>query len=143
MANFVYTNWKLKVGQKAEALGGATPDTLKVALFTSTYVPNQDTDTTYAGITGEVAAGNGYTTGGVTLASVVWAADATNHRAKLTASNISWTVTAAITYRYAVLYDSTTGDLIALFDPGANQTGPSSGTININWDATNGVLTLT
>lgn len=139
MASFVYTNWKLNVGKKLENLSS---DSLKVALFTSTYTPNQDTDTTYAGITGEVANGSGYTTGGVALASVSWASDATNHRAKLTASNLTWNVTAVITYRYAVLYDSTSGDLIALYDPGANQTGPSSGTININWDASNGVLTL-
>lgn len=140
MSNFIYTNFKKNVGLKLENLN---TDTLKVALFTGTYTPNQDTDTTYAGITGEVANGNGYTTGGITLASQLWTNDNANHRGKLTASNLTWTMTASITYRYAVLYDSTSGDLVALFDPGATQTGPSSGTININWDATNGVLTLT
>jgi hypothetical protein len=42
-------------------------DTIKVALFTSTYVPNYDTDDFYSDLTGEVVSA-GYTAGGVTLA---------------------------------------------------------------------------
>lgn len=141
MANFVYTNFKYKAGKKSYDL---SVDALKVALFLAAYTPNQDTDTGYSLISAnEVAAGNGYTAGGIALASQVWAADNANHRSKLTANNLVWNMTASITYRYAVLYHVTSGDLASLFDPGASQVGPTSGTININWDATNGVLTLT
>lgn len=202
MSSFVYSNFKVNLGKKLEALNS---DTLKVALFTSSYSPAVDTDTTYAGLTGEVANGNGYTTGGATLSTVGWAkvlanswtrtwAASTSYTlgqiirpatgngflylcvaagtsgasaptfgttigglttdntvtwlcicsslSQLTAGNVTWNVTAAITWRYAVLYDSTSGDLIAYYDPGSNQTGPSSGTININWDTAAGVFDL-
>lgn len=140
MANFVYTNFKVKCSKGSYNL---STDALKLALFTGTYVPNQDTDTTYAGIAGEVAAGNGYATGGVALGSVTVVSDTANHRMKLTASNAVWNVTGVVTFRYAVLYDSTVGDLVALYDPGANQSSGTSGTLTVSFDATNGVLDLT
>ena len=206
MASFLYTNYKLKLGQKAEAFNA---DAFKCALFTSSYTPAPDTDTTYTGISAnEVAAANGYTTGGMALASVTWGTLAANSYGgawagstpytlgqlvrpavangylykcvtagtsgagptwgttianpgnsgtalttdntvtwecvattlvKLSAANLSLTVTGVITYRYAVVYDSTTGDLVACFDPGGSQSGPSSGTLNINWDANAGI----
>lgn len=138
MANFVYTNFKYLVSKKTFDLSA---DTLKVALFTSSYTPNQDTDTVYSGISANEVSGTGYTAGGATLASVTVAADNSNHRMKLTAANPSWT-TATITARYAVLYHSTSGDLIALFDFGSNFTS-TAGTFTVTWDGTNGVLTLT
>lgn len=54
--------------------------------------------------------------------------------------NVSWTVTSPLTWRYAVLYDSTTSDLICYIDPLSSQTGPSSGTIAFTWDAAAGLL---
>ena len=140
MANFVYTNFKVKCSKKAYDL---SLDTLKLALFTTTYVPNQDTDTTYALLTGELPTANGYTQGGQALASVVVASDAVNHRMKLTANNVVWTVTGVLTFRYAVLYDSAVGDLICLYDFSANQSSGSSGTLTLSFDATNGALNLT
>lgn len=71
-------------------------DTLKMALLSSyTAGSTQQTaefvaDVITAGVGVEVANGGGYTTGGVTLGSVTWAATAAN----------SWTVTAATTTGY-------------------------------------------
>lgn len=93
-----------------------------------------------AGTSGGSAPTWGTTVGGLTTdGSVTWLNIGTSV-AQLTANNVAWTVSGVITYRYAVLYDAATNDLIALFDPLSNQSGPSSGTININWDATNGVM---
>jgi len=81
-------------------------DTIKVALFTSSYSPNVATDTTYAGLTNEVANANGYTTGGVTCAS-------TTTGNNFDIADAQWTATGgSIAGRYAVIYNSTTGGLI-------------------------------
>lgn len=54
---------------------GGTPnfdylsDTIKISLHTSSYTPNLDTHDFVDDLTNEVANGNGYTTGGVTLGS--------------------------------------------------------------------------
>lgn len=140
--NNVYTIFKYEQGLKNLNLSS---DTLKIALFTSTYTPNQDTDVTYSSLSGEVITGSGYTAGGVALAGVTWAQDNANHRGKLTATNPSWTVTAAITFQTVVLYDSTvaTNNLICYWNFGANQQTGSSGTFTLQFDATNGVLDLT
>lgn len=120
-------------------------DTLKIALFTNTYTPAQDTDATYSALTGEVATGNGYTAGGVALAGVTVNTDASNHRMKLTATNPSWTVTGVITFRTVVLYDSTiaTNNLICYWNFASDQTTGGSGTFTLQFDSTNGVLDLT
>lgn len=142
MANNVYTTFKAQIGQKTMNLAS---DTLKIALFTSTYVPNQDTDATYSSLTGEVATANGYTAGGVALTGVTVNQDNTNHRMKLTATNPSWTVTGAITFRTVVLYDSTiaTNNLVCYWNFAADQTTSNSGTYTLQFDSTNGVLDLT
>lgn len=112
-------------------------DTIKVALCTSSYTPNQDTHDYYDDLTNEVANGNGYTTGGATLASKTVAYDGATNTFSFDAADTSWT-TASFTARYAVLYVSTgtssTSPLLAYVDFGADQT-VSSGTFTIAWNA--------
>jgi hypothetical protein len=73
----------------------------KVALVTSTSNIGA-ASTTYAGVTNEVAAGNGYTAGGV---SVTLSQTGTTSVNVFFASNPSWTASGgSITARYAVLY---------------------------------------
>lgn len=67
MASGVYSNYILNVQQGKVNL---LTDSLKYALFTSSYSPSLDGDTLYSLLTGEVSnVGTGYTTGGVTVAS--------------------------------------------------------------------------
>lgn len=139
--NIVYTTFKV---QKALNTMDLATDTLKLALFTSTYAPNQDTDATYSSLTGEVATGSGYTQGGVALTGVAVNQDNANHRMTLTCTNPSWNVSAVITYQTAVLYDSTitTDNVICYWDFGSNQQTGSNGTYTLQF--TNGiVLTFT
>lgn len=97
------------------ALVGAT---VKLALVTSAYTPDASVTghTTWANIsTHEIAAGNGYTAGGVTLASV--AKTAITGGFKLASNNAVWTATSGSipAWRYAVMYVS--GTLWGLTNP--------------------------
>ncbi len=136
----------------SQAFGGETTgeaplvdfltDTIKVALTTSSYTPNQDTHDFFDDVTNEVANGNGYTSGGATLANKTLAN--TNNVVKLDADDTSWT-TSTITARRAVIYKDTgtasTSPLLAWVDFGADVSS-SSGTFQITWDSA-GILTLT
>lgn len=118
-------------------------DTIKCALATSTYTPNQDTHNFFDDITNEVS-GTGYTAGGVALTTSAPAYDATSNTLRLDASDAQWT-TASFTARYAIVYKDTgsaaTSPLLGYVDFGGDET-VSSGTFTIQWDATDGVLRI-
>lgn len=120
-------------------------DTIKVALVTSSYTPDQDTHDYWDDVSAnEVANGNGYTTGGVTLASKTVTYTSGTNVTKFDAADVSWT-SSTITARYAVIYLSTgtasTSPLIGYVDFGSNQSS-SNGTFAITWDAA-GIFTTT
>src|SRR4051812_35221214 len=83
-----------------------TADTIKAMLCTSGYTPDQDTHQFKSDVTSEVANGNGYTTGGVTLTTVTVTYDASSNTLKFDADDPTW-ATATITARYCVFYDDT------------------------------------
>jgi hypothetical protein len=64
-------------------------DTFYGLLVTSSYVPNKDTHTKRSDVTNEVANGNGYTTGGKSLAVTV-TKDTANDRVDITFADPSW-----------------------------------------------------
>lgn len=106
----LYDQFKYKLGTKVLNLSS---DTIKAALFTSASNCNTTSmgTATYVSLTNEVASGNGYTTGGVTV-TPTWSNSGGTET--FTTTSATWTASGAgITARYAVLYDSTTGDLIA------------------------------
>lgn len=83
-------------------------DTIKVLLVTSSYTPSA-AHQVLADITNEVANGNGYTTGGVTLSALSYTQ--TSGTAKFTSSNPSWTGSGAgFSARRAVFYKSGTAN---------------------------------
>lgn len=76
--------------------------TLKMALFTSSSNLSA-TSTTFAGVTNEVAAANGYTAGGI---SVTMTATGTTTVAVTLVSNPVWTASGgSITARFAAIYE--------------------------------------
>jgi len=101
-------------------------DTLKVALLTA-YTPAVDTHQFWADVLAagtEVAAGGGYSTGGLALTSVTLSD--TGHVRTLTCANPSWGAT-SLTASFAVFYDSTPGTnatdpLLVYWDLGGSQT---------------------
>jgi hypothetical protein len=115
-------------------------DTIKVALCTSSYVPDQDAHDFFNDITNEIT-GTGYTAGGATLGSKSVAYTGGSNTLSLDAADTQWT-TASFTARYAIVYKDTgtssTSPLLGYLDFGADQT-VSSGTFTIQWHA-DGVL---
>ena len=110
--------------------------TIKCALFTSTVTLGA-TSTLYSGLTGEVANGSGYATGGGTVASLTWSGTTS---AKITGTIPSWT-SASFTFRYAVIYDTATSKIIGYYDFGGDQQ-VIQGTVTLSFD-TNGLITVT
>lgn len=119
-------------------------DTIKVALLSSSYTPNQDTDDYWNDVSSYEVTGTGYTAGGATLANKSVTYTSGTNVTKFDADDVSWT-SSTITARYAVIYDSTgtasTSALIGYVDFGSNQSS-SSGTFSIVWDAA-GIFTTT
>jgi hypothetical protein len=112
-------------------------DTLKVALMTSSYTPNKDTNTfvdTY-----EVS-GTGYIAGGATLAGSTVSQEDGSDNAKWDATDVNW-ASSTVTARYAIIYDTTVSDvIIAVIDFGADKSSSGSD-FTIEWNAS-GILTL-
>jgi hypothetical protein len=84
--------------------------TVKLALVTDAYTPNRDTHDFWDDVSAsELANGNGYTTGGVTLTTVAWTYDSASDQVRLDFDDPSWTFTASKTWRYGVVYIDTAG----------------------------------
>jgi hypothetical protein len=117
-------------------------DTIKVALTTSAYTPDQDVHDFFNDVTNEIT-GTGYTAGGATLGSKSTSYDTASNETRLIAANAQWT-TATITARYAVIYKDTgtasTSPLLGYVDFGGDQS-VTAGTLTVQWDAT-GVLKI-
>jgi len=121
--------------------GSILSQTIKVALCTSSYAPNQDSHDYFDDITNEVT-GTGYTAGGATLGSKT--CTVSGKVTTFDAADTSWT-SSTITARYAVIYFASgtagTSLLIGYIDFGADQSS-SSGTFQITWNAS-GIFTIT
>lgn len=119
-------------------------DTFKISLHTSAYTPNQDTNDYFDDAIGQVANGNGYTTGGITLTGVTWTYTAATNTWKFDATDVSWPAS-TITARYAVIYCETAGaastdPLVCYIDFGAD-VSTTAGTFSIVFDAA-GIFTV-
>lgn len=130
-------------------LGDGTIDldthTFKAVLTNS--APNAGTNTVLADIT-QIANGNGYTTGGVTLASVTWAETGAGTGVwQWTCADFSWTASGGdmAQARYVVIYDDTptspADPLVGYLDNGAGFTVTNGNTFSVDVGA-NGVFRL-
>ena len=119
-------------------------DNIYVALVTSSYTPNIGTDTYWSTPQAYEVTGAGYTAGGLILTGQSVTQDNTNNRAVFTAGNTTWT-SSTVTARYAVIYKNTgtagTSPLIAYVDFSTNQSS-TIGNFVINWNVSNGILTV-
>ena len=117
-----------------EGMNAAT-DAWKIVLATALA----NTDTT---ITAEVANGNGYTTGGNTAATTSATTTAGVFKLIL-ASPAVWTATGAgFTFRYAILYNSTTSTPVGYWDYGSSQVVAAGEIVTVTLDGSNGVYTV-
>lgn len=134
MADIIYNNFKEYIGDNTIDMDG---DTFKVMLLDDGHTPSAAHDAP-ADVSGdELANGNGYTTGGATLANVSWSE--TGGTATFDADDVEWSG-ATFSARYAVIYSDTASKLVCLLDFGSNQS-PSAQTFRIAFHA-NGIFTL-
>jgi hypothetical protein len=95
-----------------------TANAINAALFTSTYVPNQDTHRYWTDLSGECT-GTNYTAGGVALTGKTASYDGTTNTLKLTTTvtPITFTAVTLANIRYLVLYqNSGTKPLLSYMD---------------------------
>jgi hypothetical protein len=115
-------------------------DTLKVMLTNTAPAAG---NAVKADIT-EIAAGNGYSAGGTQATLVSSAQSGGTYTLKL--NNVTFTASggAIATFRYAVLYNATpaNGNLIGWYDYGTTVSVTNGNSFQVQFDATNGVLTL-
>lgn len=110
---------------------------VKLALVTSAYTPNRDTHDFWDDVsTNELANGNGYSTGGASLTSVLWSYDTTSDEVRLDFDDVSWTFTTGKTWLYGVVYIDTAGasstdPVIALLTWDTSQTVSTAYTLQI------------
>lgn len=135
----LYNHTRARFASGANAVG----DTYKVKLLTAATF--NATHTTLAATGGtEVANGNGYTTGGATLANVAVTTVNTNE-AKFDADDVTWAASGgAITASFAILYNDTDADdpPVAFIDFDGAETAGTGTDFKIIWNA-NGIVTFT
>lgn len=121
-------------------------DTMKVALSTSSFTPNQDTHDYYDDITNELSTANGYTATGATLGSKT--IGNTANVVTLDSADPTWTATGAgFTARILTMYDSTPGSgstnpLMLWSDFGQDETASGGGAFTYQVNAS-GWATIT
>lgn len=118
----------------------AGSDVWKVALSNRTPVVASDTNLASAV---EISAGNGYTAGGNTASTTSSTETGGTYKLVL-ASPSAWTATGGSIgpFQYAILYDSTTDNLIGYWDYGSAVTLSSGESFSVVLDGTSGVFTV-
>lgn len=139
MADVIFNSFKQKIMNGSIDLD---TDTIKVALVTSSYTPNQDSHDNFDDVTNEVS-GTGYSAGGAALSNKAVTADNTDNEGVFDADDVTWG-SSTITARGAVIYKDTgtpsTSPLIAYIDFGSDKAS-SNGNFTIQW-AAEGILNL-
>lgn len=141
MPSKLYGNFLLKALNKEVDFD---TDTIKVALLSSSYTPDQDAHDYLNDVSTYEVSGTGYTAGGNTLGSKTATYDSANNVVILDAADTTWS-SSTITARYAVVYGSTgtssTSPLIGFVDFGSDQSS-TNGNFTITWDST-GIVRIT
>lgn len=127
------------LAEKVHDLGA---DTLKIMLTNSAPVAS---NTVLANLT-EISAGNGYSAGGTAV--TVTASSQTSGTYKLVGNDVVFTASGGSIgpLRYAVLYNDTPASpadpLIGWWDYGSSITLAAGETLTVDFDGTNGILTV-
>lgn len=135
-----FTKFNAFVEAVAEKVHNLGADTLKVMLTLSAPLA---TNSVKADLT-EIAGGNGYTAGGT--ATTISSSSQSSGTYKLVCTDVVFTASGGsiANFRYAVLYNdtATNDELIGFWDYGSTVTVATGETFTVDFDATNGVLTL-
>lgn len=115
-------------------------DTMKLALCTSAYTPDQGNNEFFTDLTNELAASGGYTAGGFALSGKSASYDATTREYRFDAADFSVAaLTPSSPFRYGIVYKDTgtpgTSWLLCYLNFGADQ-DPGGLPFAIQWAAT-------
>src|SRR5262245_9014728 len=138
MASFnKFNSFVEALAEKTHNLG---TDTLKVALSNSAPAAANGV---LADIT-QIAAGNGYATGGSQATQASSAQSSGTYKLVLNDVTVTASGGSIGPFRYVVLYNDTapSDELIGWYDYGTNLTVTSGNSFTVDFDAANGVLTL-
>jgi len=113
-----------------------TGEDVDIILMDTGFVFNRDTHALYADVlASELADGNGYSTGGATLAGIAFAEDDTDDRAEVTWTNKSWTASGGSigpSPGACLLVATETDDpIIEYINFGGDKTEPDGGTFTV------------
>jgi len=111
--------------------------TFKIALMATGFTFDKDAHAVWANVSAsELSNGNGYTTGGATLANVAISEDDTNDRSDVTWDNAQWTASGGSIGPSpgAIIYDDTHASdcIIGFIDFTSDQTATDGGTFTIS-----------
>jgi hypothetical protein len=130
-----YTKYTAAIEPMLEGMNLGS-DVWKVALAATINVA----DTTFVAGTTDLATANGYTAGGNTCTTTSATQSGGVYKLVL-ASPAVWTATGAgFTFRYAILYNSTTNQPVGAWDYGSSQVVAAAETVTVTLDGTNGVF---
>ena len=138
MASLTYTSFKKNIMNGVIDLDS---DTIRVALVTEDYTPDQDAHEFFSDVDNEVV-GVGYTADGAEIENKTVTQDDANDQGIFDGDDVAWT-TSTITARAGVIYKDTgvaaTSPLIRYVDFGEDKTTAGT-TFTITWNVT-GILT--
>ena len=138
MPTATYVKYTAAIEPMLEGMNAGS-DSWKVALAATVNAA----DTTFTAGTTDLATGGGYTAGGNAATTTTATQTAGTYKLVL-ASPTAWTATGAgFTFRYAILWDSTTSTPVAYWDYGSSQVVAAGETVTVTLDATNGVFQAT
>ena len=138
MPSAAYVKYTAAIEPLLEGMNSGT-DAWKVALAATVNAA----DTTFTAGTTDLATAAGYTAGGNATATTTATQSAGTYKLVL-ASPAVWTATGAgFTFRYAILWNSTTSQPVAYWDYGSSQVVASGETVTVTLDASGGVFTAT
>jgi hypothetical protein len=114
------TSFKVQLLSGTQNFNTGTTKVYKIALYTASATLGADTTSYTGSTTGEVANGNGYTTGGNVL-TVSQVPTSSGSTAFISFANAIWTAS-TITARGALIYNSTDDTAVAVLDFGSDKT---------------------
>lgn len=133
-----YNKYTSAIEPMLEAMNAGS-DAWKVALSNTINAA----DTTFTPGTTDLATGGGYTAGGNAATTSSSTVSAGTFKLVLNSPAV-WTATGGgFTFRYAILWDSTTSTPVGYWDYGSSQAVAAGETVTVTLDGTNGVFQAT
>ena len=138
MPSAVYAKYTAAIEPLLEGMNSGT-DAWKVALSNAINAA----DTTFTAGTTDLATAGGYTAGGNATATTSASQTAGTYKLVLASPAVFTATGAGFTFRYAILWNSTTSQPVAYWDYGSSQVVAAAETVTVTLDASTGVFTAT